>query len=224
MIPWEQLDSTTVPGTNQELRLCRRGGEFSIRVAGCELMNSRRHGSEEAMAELASARLVGRPSPCLLIGGLGMGFTTATALQRLPADGRLVVAELVPAVVAWNRGVLAHLAGHPLADLRVTVCEADVAQLLRQPRQEYDAILLDVDNGPDGLTRPGNDWLYGKAGLAAVHGALRLGGLLAVWSAAPDQRFSDRLAQAGFTVTEHRVQARGRHGSRHTIWLAERKG
>jgi spermidine synthase len=224
MIPWEQLDSALVPGSGQELRLCRREAEFSIRVAGCELMNSRCHGSEEALAELACARLVGRPAPCLLIGGLGMGFTTAAALQRLPVDGRLVVAELVPAVVTWNRGLLAHLAGHPLADPRVTVRTEDVARLLRNARQAYDAILLDVDNGPDGLTRTGNDWLYGKAGLAATHGALRPGGLLAVWSAAPDQRFSDRLAQAGFIVTEHRVPARGRHGSRHTIWLAERKG
>lgn len=223
MIPWELLDRAQVPGSGEELRLCRRGPEFSIRVAGCELMNSRLHGSEDALAELACARLAGRPSPRLLIGGLGMGYTTAAALQRLGADGRVVVAELVPAVVRWNQGPLAELAGRPLEDARVRVCVADVAQVLRDGRNSFDAILLDVDNGPEGLTRKDNDWLYGRAGLAAAFAALRPGGVLAVWSATANESFTGRLSQAGFTVEQVRVRARGaRGGGRHTIWLAIR--
>lgn len=223
MIPWELLDSAPVPGGGETLCLHRRGAEFSIRVDGNELMNSRAHGSEDALAELACARLADRPSPTVLIGGLGMGYTVAAALPRLGAQARVVVAELVPAVVAWNRGPLAALAGHPLKDSRVSVREIDVARILQTEHQAYDAVLLDVDNGPEGLTRPGNDWLYTRAGLTAAHAALKPSGILAVWSASPEPAFSRLLRQTGFTVEEVTVRARGsKGGSRHMIWLAER--
>ena len=223
MIPWELLGSAQPSGDGPELRLYKRGEEFSIRVNGCELMNSRVHGSEVALAELACASLAGNPCPRVLIGGLGMGFTTAAALRLLGAEGQVVVAELVPAVVEWNRGPLAALAGNPLQDVRVTVREVDVAQILKEERRAYDAILLDVDNGPEGLTRKCNDWLYARAGLDAAFAALRPAGVLAVWSAGADEAFCKRLCQAGFQVDETRVRARGpRGGSRHTIWLARR--
>jgi spermidine synthase len=223
MIPWEFIDSSQVPGTSGELRLYRRGREYSIMVNGGELMNSRAHGSEDALAELACARIAAGPSPRILIGGLGMGYTTAAALRRLGPDALITVAELVPAVVEWNRGPLSDLAGHPLQDSRVTVREIDVARILKTERRAYDAILLDVDNGPEAMTRKGNEWLYSRAGLDAAFAALRPAGVLAVWSAGPDQTFSKRLEQAGFAVDEVRVRARGPgKGERHTIWLAGR--
>ena len=224
MIPWELLDSVTVPGGGETLCLYRRGTEFSIRVDGYELMNSRVHGSEDALAELACARIADRPSPTVLIGGLGLGYTVAAALQRLDAQAQVVVAELVPAVVAWNRGVLAGLAGHPLDDPRMSVREIDVARILKTKQQAYDAILLDVDNGPEGLTRPGNNWLYTREGLSAAYAALKASGVLAVWSATPEPAFSKLLRQTGFTVEEITARARrgGKGGSRHMIWLAER--
>ncbi|MDH5524631.1 MAG: hypothetical protein OEY01_11660 [Desulfobulbaceae bacterium] len=223
MIPWQLLDSAPVPGGAQIMRLYRRGGEFSIRVDGNELMNSRVHGSEDVLAELTCAGLVNRPAARILIGGLGMGYTLAAALQNLGDQARVVVAELVPAVVGWNRGVLAGLAGHPMDDVRVAVRESDVGLLIKKEEQGFDAIILDVDNGPEGLTRSGNDRLYSKAGLAAAHGALAPGGILAVWSASADSAFSRLLRQAGFTVREIAARARGRKGgSRHMIWLAQR--
>ena len=223
MIPWKFLDSTQVPGSSAELCLYARGGEFSIRVNGSELMNSRVHGSEDALAEYACARIVNRPSPNILIGGLGMGFTTAAALARLDAHSRVIVAELVPAVVDWNRKYLGELTGHPLQDPRVTVRETDVALVLQTERQAYDAILLDVDNGPEGLTRKGNDWLYTEGGAKAAFAALRPAGVLAVWSAGPDMAFTKRLCRAGFSVEEVGVRARGTAGgNRHTIWIATR--
>jgi spermidine synthase len=223
MIPWEFLESAQVPGNGGELCLYRRGAEFSIRVGNRELMNSRVHASEEALAELACARVADRPRPRVLIGGLGMGFTLAATLHRLGPEGRVVLAELVPAVVAWNRGPLAALAGHPLQDARVIVREGDVAKILRETSQAYDAILLDVDNGPEGLARRENDWLYARPGLEAAHAALRPAGVLAVWSAAPNQVFVQRLRRTGFTVDEIHVPARSsRKGRRHTIWLAAR--
>lgn len=221
MIPWVFLESTGVPGSRGELGLYRRGDEFSIRVGNRELMNSRVHGSEEALAEMACARVAGRLAPRILIGGLGMGFTLAAALRGLGTAGRVTVAELVPAVVAWNRGPLSALAGHPLQDGRVTVQEEDVAQVLRAARQAYDAILLDVDNGPEGLARKENDWLYARPGLEAAHTALRPAGVLGVWSAAPHLVFAQRLRRVGFAVDEVRVPARSSgNGRRHTIWLA----
>lgn len=223
MIPWKHLESAPVPGGSDELHLYERGGEFSIRVNGTELMNSRVHGSEDALAESACSRIAGLNAPRVLIGGLGMGYTTAAALRQLGADSRVVVAELVPAVVAWNRSFLGQLAGQPLQDPRVTVREADVALVLQQEHRAWDAILLDVDNGPAGLTRKGNDRLYSADGLAAACAALRPAGVLAVWSAGPDRAFSGRLGRAGFEVEELIVRARGNcGGSRHTIWLATR--
>lgn len=222
MIPWEFLDSAQVPGGRGELCLYRRGGEFSIRVNGHELMNSAIHGSEEALARIACARVADRPRLRVLIGGLGMGYTLAAALHRLGADAQVVVAELAPAVVKWNRGPLATLAGSPLEDQRVTVFEGDVAQILRAEHRAYDAIMLDVDNGPEGFTRKGNDWLYARAGLARAFAALRPAGVFAVWSATPDRAFTHRLRWAGFKVEDLRVPAAAHAGGQHTIWIATR--
>ena len=223
MLPWQLIDSAPLPGEKGGLALYRRGGDFSLRLGGSELMNSRRHGSEEAMARLACGRIASLPAPRVLVGGLGMGFTLAAALAGLGAGGRVVVAELLPAVVAWNRGPLADLAGRPLADGRVTVRQGDVAQLLRAEPRAYDAVLLDVDNGPRGLTCRDNDGLYSRAGLDAAFAALRPGGVFALWSAGPDRGFAGRLAKAGFTVEEVRVPARGRSGGgRHRIWIGRR--
>jgi len=225
MIPWELCDRAPVPGQQGEMRLYRRGGEFSIRVDGQELMNSSLHGSEDTLAELACARISGRPAPRLLIGGLGMGYTLASALRHLGAVAEVVVAELVPAVVQWNLGPLGDLAGHPLADPRSHVVETDVARLLKTERRAFDAIVLDVDNGPRGLTRKSNDWLYTRGGLDAAFAALRPGGVLLVWSASPDETFTRRLGQAGFGVEEVHARARGsKGGARHIIWIASRPG
>jgi spermidine synthase len=228
MTPWTLLDSAAVPDEfsarrGGELRLYQRATEFSIKAGNCELMNSRVHGSEDALAELACRRLAGRRSSRVLIGGLGMGYTLAAALRELGPDSELVLAELVPAVVRWNRGPLAHLAGHPLSDARVQVREQDVGKVLRAERGGFDAIVLDVDNGPEGLTRKANDWLYGLEGLEAAYTALRPEGVLAVWSAGPDPVFAQRLRKVGFTVEEVRVHAHGTHGgARHVIWTATR--
>ncbi|MFZ0614057.1 MAG: hypothetical protein WAM73_17585 [Desulfobacterales bacterium] len=222
MKPWKRVDTVNLPG-GEALYLYRRGDEFSMRGDGFELMNSRVHGSEEALARLACQGLFGRPRARVLIGGLGMGYTLATALQALDAGCQITVAELVPAVVRWNRGPLAHLAGHPLSDSRVTVRETDVLVAMRSAEPVYDAIILDVDNGPDGLTRRENDRIYGASGLKAAAAALRPGGVLAVWSAAPDERFTARLRRAGFAVEIRRAPADGRSGKgRPVIWLARR--
>lgn len=223
MIPWQLLDSAPIPGNDKLLCLYQRGGEFSIRIDGREVMNSAVHGSEEALAELALDRITARSRARVLIGGLGMGFTTAAALHRLGAGGRLVVAELVPAVVTWNRGPLGQVAGRPLQDPRVTVQEGDVASLLEAAQRTYDAVLLDVDNGPEDLTRRDNHWLYTRTCLETASKALRPKGVLAVWSAGPDRAFSQRLRRAGFEVDEVRVGSRSPRGrSRHTLWLAGR--
>jgi spermidine synthase len=223
MIPRILLDSAQVPGNGGELRLYQRGDEFSISIAGRgELMNSRVHGSEDALAEHTCARLADCLSPRLLIGGLGMGFTLAAALRHIGERAQVVVAELVPAVVVWNRGPLGGLADHPLQDPRVSVREGDVARMIKEGQQAYDAILLDVDNGPEGLTRKQNDWLYCMNGLNAAYAALRPGGVLAVWSAGPEQVFVQRLRKVGFEVDEVRVRAHGSKGARHIIWFAKR--
>ena len=223
MTPWILLDSAQVPGNGGELCLYQRGDEFSIKVTGRgELMNSRVHGSEDALAEHTCARLADSLKPRLLIGGLGMGFTLAATLQHVGEQAQVVVAELVPAVVAWNKGPLGEHAGHPLRDPRVTVREGDVARILMEEQLAYDAILLDVDNGPEGLTRKENDWLYSMNGLNAAYTALRPRGLLAVWSASPDKGFLQRLRKAGFEVDEVRVRARGSRGARYIIWFARR--
>lgn len=223
MTPWILLDNAQVPGNGGELRLYQRGNEFSIRIVGRgQLMNSRVHGSEDALAEHTCARLVNCLKPRLLIGGLGMGFTLAAALRQVGDQARIFVAELVPAVVAWNRGPLGEHAGHPLHDPRVTVREEDIARILKAKQQAYDAILLDVDNGPEGLTRKENDWLYSITGLNAAYASLRPQGVLAVWSAGPDRDFAQRLRKVGFQVDEVRVRAHGSKGTRHIIWFAKR--
>lgn len=220
MIPWTVLDTAPVPDGLGELRLKRRGDEFSIMAGATELMNSRLSGSEKALATLACERLGKRPALRLLIGGLGMGFTLRAALGEVGADARIVVAELVPAVIAWARGPMAELFGDSLTDARVSLFEGDVARLIGAGPAALDAILLDVDNGPGGLTRAANDGLYSPAGLAAARAALRPGGVLAVWSSAPDGAFTTRLRRAGFAVEEARVRAHGKSGARHVIWLA----
>jgi spermidine synthase len=222
MIPWRQLGRAAVSGQEAPLCLYQRGTEFVIRIGPLALMSSLAHGSEEALAELACAELTDRANARVLVGGLGMGFTLAAALRQLGRDSEVVAAELVPEVVEWNRGPLAHLAGRPLDDPRVSVWAGDVADLIRQKGASCDAILLDVDDGPDGLTRKSNDWLYSLAGLAAAHAALRRGGVLGVWSVAPDDAFTRRLQHSGFSVREHFVRARRTKGGRHIIWLATR--
>jgi spermidine synthase len=221
MIPWEKLDTTRVPGTDGELRLMRRGTEFSIMLGTNELMNSRLSGSEAALATLAAKKIEAVEKPHLLIGGLGMGFTLRAALTVLGAKAQIEVAELVPAVVAWARGPMAEIFGDSLNDPRVSIREIDVTEIIRSKRATFDAILLDVDNGPEGLTRQANDGLYDSSGLRAAHAALRPGGVLAVWSSGPNPPFAKRLRSAGFDVNEVNVRATGRGGgARHIIWIA----
>lgn len=187
-----------------------------------ELMNSRMSGSEEALADMAIARLATR-TPHLLIGGYGMGFTLRAALAKLGPDARVTIAELVPEIIEWARGPMAELAAGCLDDARVEIVERDVARVIADTAGQYDAILLDVDNGPDGIVHPGNDRLYSMAGLAAARAALRPGGILAIWSAAPDAAFTRRLNDAGYRVEEVVVRARSNgKGPRHVIWFAAR--
>lgn len=221
MIPWVQLDTAPLP-EGGELRLKQRGAEFSIMLGTNELMNSRLSGSEEALASLTCER-IGSTTPKILIGGLGMGFTLRAALAALGPDAKITVAELVPAVVGWARGPMATVFGSCLDDPRVDVRETDVGLLIRAEPAAYDAILLDVDNGPEGLTRKGNDALYDPRGLSQAHAALKRGGVLAVWSSAPDAAFTRRLTRTGFAVEEMKIRANGKRGARHTIWLATRK-
>jgi len=225
MRPRLLIDSAEVPGGG-ELRLYQRDSDFSIMLGATELMNSRMSGSEEALATLTCAPLAQAARPTVLIGGLGMGFTLRAALALLPSSARVTVVELVPAVIDWARGPMAAFHGESLVDPRVEIVAADVADLIRHAGGGYDAILLDVDNGPDGLTREANDRLYDARGLGSAKAALRPGGVLAVWSSAPDQVFSNRLRRAGFSVEERVVRARGGasggKGGRHVIWLARR--
>jgi len=222
VLPLIRLDAVTLED-GQELRLMRRGTEFSIMLGTNELMNSRRSGSEEELATLACERLGGRPKPQMLIGGLGMGFTLRAALAALGPDAHVTVAELVPAVIAWAKGPMADLFQRCLEDPRVNLHQGDVGALIHKARAGFDAILLDVDNGPDGLTRQGNDALYTTGGLAAAYRALTPGGLFSVWSSAPDPAFTRRLKQAGFAVTEIPTRANGKRGARHMIWVAMKR-
>ena len=222
MIPWVHLDTARVPD-GEELRLKQRGAEFSIMLGSNELMNSRLSGSEEALATLAIAKL-STSAPRVLIGGLGMGFTLRAALGVLGPQARVTVAELVPAVIRWARGPMAAIYDGCLDDPRTVLHEGDVGALIRSEKAAWDALLLDVDNGPDGLSRAGNDALYDPRGLAQAFAALRHGGVLAVWSSGPDRRFTRSLERAGFVVDETGIRARGkgRGGARHTIWLASK--
>ncbi|MDI1267241.1 MAG: spermidine synthase [bacterium] len=221
MIPWENLDTARIPGTKDELRLKRRGKEFSIMLGTNELMNSRLSGSEAALATLAAKKIEKVAKPHLLIGGLGMGFTLRAALGAVGSKAQIVVAELVPAVVSWARGPMAEIFGESLDDPRVAIREADVTEIIRAHRAKFDAILLDVDNGPEGLTRKANDALYNSSGLEAARNALRAGGVLAVWSSGPNPAFTKRLRSARFDVNEIAIRATGKGGgARHVIWIA----
>jgi spermidine synthase len=224
MIPRLLIDSAVVPGGG-ELRLIRRGDDYWIMLGANALMSTRQRGSEEALATLACERMAGRPNPRLLIGGLGMGFTLRAALGALGPDARVEVSELVPAIVEWARGPMAHVHAGSLDDPRVRVIESDVGDLIAAARGRYDSILLDVDNGPDALSRETNDRLYDLAGLERARSALNPGGLLAIWSAAPDPAFTRRLRDARFAVEEVVVRAHdGRKGPKHMIWLAAAAG
>jgi len=216
MIRWTLVDHAEIPGGG-ELRLKERNGEFSITLGATPLMNSRGTGSEEALATLACDRMRERKRPHILIGGLGMGFTLRAASAVLGADARITVAELVPAVVAWARGPLAGLFKGCLDDPRVDVHEGDVGKLIRAGGSIYDAILLDVDNGPEGLTSKLNDRLYDELGLKAARGALKPGGVLAIWSSTPSKLFTERLRTCGFHCNQIVIRARG---ARSVIWIA----
>jgi len=214
------LYTAAIPGGG-ELGLYEHGDDLVIKVmGGQDLMSTRTHGSADALADLICPEVAGRERARVLIGGLGVGFTLAAALRHLGPDADVVVAELVPGVVEWNRGPLGEHAGHPLRDDRVTVDEVDVSLILKASGRAFDAILLDVDNGPEGLTRKSNDWLYSKAGLTASFRALRPRGVLGVWSAGTDRAFTKRLGQAGFEVDEVPVRAHRGKGARHLIWVA----
>jgi len=222
MLPRVLLGTARIPDTDKVMHLYQSGDTFSIKIPGRgDLMNSRMHGSEKALAELACERIGDKPEARVLIGGLGMGFTLAAALAALGADAEVVVAELVPEVVTWNRTLIGAPAGHPLADRRAQVYAGDVADLIRREPRGFDAILMDVDNGPEALVRRENDWLYGRAGLESTRAALRPRGVLAVWSATPDRDFGKRLRQAGFDVREHTVRPhQAGKGPRHHVWIA----
>ena len=221
MIPWLQIDTARVPGADIELRLMRRGEEFSMMLGQNELMNSRLSGSEEALATLTCKKIEAVKRPHLLVGGLGMGFTLRAALAVLGRDARITVAELVPAVIAWAHGPMAELFGDSLTDPRASIREADVVDVIKTSPSAFDAILLDVDNGPEALIRKANDALYDTKGLQAIGRALRPGGVLAVWSSGPNLAFSKRIRGAGFEVNEVGVRATTkRSGAHHVIWFA----
>ena len=218
-MPAHVIDQT-LTSDGGELTLHVTEGRYAMRVDGQELMNSASHGSEERLAVHGCAGLADKPGARVLIGGLGMGFTARAALNALGADAQVVVVEAVPAVVRWNREVLGHLAGQPLADRRLSVVEADVVDVIAQATAAYDAILLDIDNGPTALTTFTNRRLYSIEGLQSAWRALRPGGALAVWSTFQDAAFTSRLRAAGFQATAKRVLAGDGTPRRHVIWLA----
>jgi spermidine synthase len=222
MSSWELLDSATIPNNGGELHLFKRNEEFLIKISGKQgdLMSSHTHGSEDALGELACRPFANRKSARILVGGLGMGFTLAAALKSLAADAEVTVAELVPGVVEWNQNLIGECAGHPLADKRVKIRNADVGPLINNTSASYDAILLDVDNGPEGLTHQENNNLYSIDGLQAAYSALRKSGVLAVWSASPSKKFVTLLKKVGFSVDERKVRAHQGKGARRVIWLA----
>ena len=220
MIPRILIDTAKVPGGDGELRLMKRGDEFSIMLGQNELMNSRLSGSEEGLAHLACKAVATIEQPRVLIGGLGMGFTLRAALASLGTQAQIVVVELIPAVVKWAEGPMMAIFRGSLDDPRVSVRVADVGDVIRSSSSAFDAILLDVDNGPEALSRNANDTLYGLKGLRAARAALRPGGVLAVWSSGLDASFVKRLRMSGFEVEEHKIRAGARRGARHIIWVA----
>ncbi len=225
MDDWDILETTRVPSGGGKLTLYKRGEEFSIWIENTELMSSHAHESEDELARVVLEDPKINSQPHVLVGGLGMGYTLAAALRSIPDGGRLTVAELIPEVISWNRGPLGHLAGHPLDDKRVTIQRVDVGRLLQTELEEYDVILLDVDNGPEGLTRGGNDWLYTEEGLDSAYSALKPGGILAVWSSFPDPAFYMRLKKVSFRgVRQVKVRIEpNEYGNEHVIWLSRRE-
>ena len=218
---WTQLGEAPIPGSDKTLLLFKGKDDFSIKLSGgFELMSTRKHASEDALGSLPCKRLKQSDTARVLIGGLGMGFTLAAVLEEVGTQAEVTVAELIPEVVEWNRGPLGDFSGRPLDDTRTRVHIGDVAKLLRGSRGCFDVIVLDVDNGPEGLTKRANDWLYTMSGIAAAQDALSPTGVLAYWSADPDPAFHDRLRCCGFLVEEVKVFAHGNKGTRHTIWLA----
>jgi spermidine synthase len=220
--PFELLAESFLPdGT--VIKLTRRGDEYLILAAGAPLMTSRMHRSEDTLATLACQRARCLKTPAILIGGLGMGFTLRATLDLLPAGASIVVAELAPAVVEWNRGPISHLAKHPLNDKRVRVATADVAEILNSSVAQFDAVILDVDNGPAAFTVPANSALYDRHGLAAAHQALKPDGLLAVWAIQSDFKFVKLLRAAQFEPQAHHVRGHTKkRGPRHTVYLARK--
>jgi spermidine synthase len=206
------------------LVLLQREDEFTIKLSGSRgvLMNSRVYNSEQELAKLGCAHIKNKENAEVLVGGLGMGYTLATALACVTASSRVTVAELIPEVVEWNRGPLGECAGKPLADERSHVRLGDIAELIKQQQPDFDAILLDVDNGPEGITNNDNNWLYSSAGLSVLYNSLSPKGVLAVWSAGPDSQFMNQLKKAGFKVTNKMVRARPGKGSRHIIFIAKK--
>lgn len=226
MLPRETLATAAIPG-GETLTLVSHGRDFVVMLGRDELMGTRMQFSEEQLAVLTLERVTA-PRPRLLIGGYGLGYTFRAALAGLPDGGRVTVAEVVPDILDWARGPLAHLTGDTLDDPRGEVVIADVAALIDDAvdgtTPGYDAILLDVDNGPDGIVRDANGRLYTRTGLARARDALNPGGVLAVWSAAPDPAFARRLRETGMAVEERTVRARPNNkGPRHTIWFAEKR-
>jgi spermidine synthase len=218
MTPWTLVERADAPDGTR-LELMRRGAHFTIRVNGQLLMNSRVHDSERTLAELALAAFSARePKTNVLVGGLGFGYTLAALLERVDAQASVLVVEIAPAVVRWNRELLGELNGRALDDPRVAILEGDLCDVVRSQRT-FDIILLDVDNGPRAVGRPGNAWLYKPAGLAALRASLAPGGVLAIWSAGPEVGFSERMRDAGFVVTLHRVRSRAAH---HFIWIGKK--
>ena len=222
MLPRELIGTAQIPG-GEELKLVKHGRDFIIMLGRNELMSSRMSGSEEALANLTCERLKSREAPHILIGGYGMGFTLRAALKQLGPKAKLTVVELAPEIIDWARGPMADLCAGCLDDPRVKLIIDDVTRVIDKGAGRYDAILLDVDNGPDGLVRDDNDKIYSRSGLERAKAALRHGGILAVWSAAPDDRFARRLENTGFKVDEVTVRARSNgKGPKHVIWFARR--
>ncbi|MFV2059012.1 MAG: MnmC family methyltransferase [Thiohalomonadales bacterium] len=224
MIPWTLLGTANIPNDGGELRLSQRADDFSIHLKGVrgELMNSRMHSSELALAALGCAHIKKSEKSKVLVGGLGMGFTLAAALKVISINSQAVVAELVSEVIEWNKGPLGECADRPLDDSRVEVHLGDVAELFITGQATYDAILLDVDNGPEGFTQAGNNNLYSNESLQAMRQTLHPGGVLAIWSAWHDPKFIQQLKKNDFKVKAETVRAHKGKGSRHTIYLARK--
>lgn len=224
MDPWTQIDSAPVPGSDAELTLLQSNEDFAIRISDVQgdLMNSRMYHSEEVLAELGCKRLGTIDNARVLVGGLGMGFTLAAALRIVPASAEVIVAELVPKVVEWNQGPLGQCAGRPIDDDRARIHQGDVVAFLKQAKKKFDAILLDVDNGPEAMTASANGWLYTRGGLKTIYEKLRPEGIVAIWSVRADHVFTGKLKKTGFKVQAHTVRARPGKGSRHTVFVAQK--